>query len=109
VSAFQRTVKFAKLTALLSAVWTIVCAALLAWISSGAAETYRVSSVARFLKSTANSFALASVPNEATADTHALADWLLDLPATVPLLIVAALLLVLYRWLAMIERREFGN
>jgi hypothetical protein len=109
LSALQRAVKLAKLTTLISAVWTVVCAALLGWISSGAAETYRVSSVARLLKGTANSYVLSSLPNKTSADTHRLGDWLLDLPATVPLLIVAALLVVLYLGLAMIERREFEN
>jgi len=102
LSVFQRAVKLAKLTALISAVWTVVCAAFLGWISLGAAETYRVSSVARLFNGTAHGYVLSSLPHKTSADTHRSGDWLLDLPATVPLLIVAALLLVLYLGLAII-------
>jgi hypothetical protein len=37
---------------------------------------------------------------------EALIDWLLDRPVIVPLLTTAALLVVLYRWLTVIDKRE---
>jgi hypothetical protein len=113
VTAFQRVVKFAKVAALLSAVWTILCAALLAGssiIHTGAVAAYRVSSVVQLLKgSSPEVFVTASVSKTEWTPGQALTSWLLELPAIVPLLLMAALLVFFYRWLVAIEKQEFGH
>src|ERR1700730_16091291 len=93
VSAFQRVVKFAKMTALLSAGWTILCAATIvvmqvtSWIRNGVWDTYRLSSILKNLKSDQNiKYVTAGVDKFETELTikQLLADSLLDIPAVVP-------------------------
>jgi hypothetical protein len=110
VPAFQRIVRLARLTAFGSAVWTFLCAALLAGLQiwSGSADTYRVSSVVR-LSSPARVYVTASLSETEWTLKKPLVNWLLDLPAIGLLLIVATLLAVFYLWLAVIEKREFGD
>jgi hypothetical protein len=105
--AFQRVIKFAKVTALVSAAWTILCAVLLVgwWASSGSA--YRVSSAIQLLGPDGTDVTGTSETEWTLKET--LIDWLLGLPVIAPLLIVAALLVVFYRWLVAIEKREFGD
>jgi hypothetical protein len=114
LSAFLQVVKFAKMTALLAAAWTILCAVLIvgwqvtSWIQNGEWEAYRVSSVIISLKNDRNyKYVTASLDKIETDSTiqQVLADWLLDIPAIVPLLIVAALLLAFYLKLSAIEKR----
>ena len=100
--AFQRVVRFARLTALIFAGWTILWAALLAgwWVWSG--DAYPVSSIVQLL-SPDRTYVTASFSGTLK---EALIDWLLDVPAIVPLLMAAALLVMFYRWLAVIDKRE---
>jgi hypothetical protein len=103
--AFQRVVRFARLTALISAGWTFLCAALLAgwWVWSG--DDYPVSSVVQLLNPD-RTYVTASFSETEWTPRESLIDWLLDLPAIVPLLMAAALLVLLYRRLTVIDKRE---
>ena len=103
--AFQRVVRFARLTALICAGWAILCAALLAgwWVWSG--DAYPVSSIVQLL-SPDRTYVTASFSETEWTLKEALIDWLLDVPAIVPLLMAAALLVIFYRWLSVIDKRE---
>jgi hypothetical protein len=105
VPAFQRVIKVARLAVLFSAVWTILCATLLAgwWVSFG--DAYRISSVLQLLNPDRVYVAASSSKTELTLK-QVLADWLLDLPAIALLLMVAALLVIFYRQLASIEKTK---
>jgi len=102
------------MTALFSAVWTGLCAATLAgWqASSGVSDAYRLSSIIEAVKSNHN-----SIYDTASADTveteltipQVIVQWLLEIPSIVPLLVVAAILLAFYRWLAVIEKEASQN
>jgi hypothetical protein len=98
---------------LFSAVWTILCTALLAGWSitqTGYVLSYRVSSVVQMLKSSSpDVFVTASLSKTEWTLGDALTSWLLELPAIVPLLIVAALHVIFYRRLVAIEKQEFGG
>jgi hypothetical protein len=118
VSAFQRVVKFAKMTALLSAGWTILCAATIvvmqvtSWIRNGVWDTYRLSSILKNLKGNHDTtYVTASADKFGTELTikQGIADWLLGMPAILPLLIVAALHLAFYLRLAAIEKSRDGG
>ena len=118
MSVFQRVLKFAKVTALLSAVWTILCAVMIvgmqvtSWLGNGVWDTYRLSSILKKLKSDQNiTYVTASAHKFETELTikQVIADWLLGIPAIVPLLIVAALYLAFYLRLAAIEKEASEN
>jgi hypothetical protein len=98
-------VKFAKITALLSAAWTILCAVMIvgfqaaSWIRNGVWDGYRLSSVLKSLKGDQNITYVTASADKFDAELttkQAIADWLLGIPAIVPLLIVAALHLAFY-------------
>ena len=110
LSAFQRLVQFAKITALLSAVWTILCAALIIGLQvfSGEWNAYRLSSVIESLKRDQNSVYVTASSNKSETE-WTIADWLLELPAIVPLLIIAALLLAFYLRLAVLAKEAPKN
>jgi hypothetical protein len=88
VSAFQRLVRFTKTITLLSFGSTILSTGWIAgrqvtsWLQDG--ETYTMAS--------------------SDKPETAMADWLLDVPAIVPVLIASALLLGFYLWLTSIEQ-----
>jgi hypothetical protein len=103
VSAFLRLVRFTKTTALISALWTILCSVLLAgrqgisWWREGLGSPY---SLAALIKGDREiTYTTASYTEKG------ILDWVLDLPAIVPLLMAATLLLALYSWLATIEKQ----
>jgi hypothetical protein len=102
-------VKFAKVTALLSAVWTILCGAvIIGWqVFFGGTDAYRLSSIVEHLKSNdADIYVTASFNTSAELTIkQAIAQRVLEIPAFVPLLLGAALLLIFYRWLAVIEKK----
>jgi hypothetical protein len=106
-------VKFARLTAVVSAVLTILCAALIfglqltTWSRSGVWEAYPLSTVVKGLKrDQPNVYSTASVSKLETELTskEVLVDWLLGIPTTAILLAVAALHFVFYVYLAIIEK-----
>jgi hypothetical protein len=103
--AFQRVVRFARLAALISAGWTFLCAALLAgwWAWSG--DAYPVSSIVQLL-SPDRTYVTAGFGETDWTLKEAVIDWLLAVPAIVPLLVALALLVIFYRWLAVIDKRE---
>jgi hypothetical protein len=108
VPATQRLLKFARLTALLSAAWTILCALLLlgwqtmVWLRDDAWQSYTLATVIRNLHRTEDlTYVTASADR---ARTEGVGDWLLDTPASAFLLIVAAMLLAFYLWLARAEK-----
>src|SRR5262245_41049958 len=114
----QRLLKFARATALLSAAWTILIAVLLvgrqvsSWFQTGDWEEYPLSWAINDLKRTQDStYTTASANGDATELTTAqeMLGWLLDIPAVVPLLVAAALLLVLYVRLATFGQRPFSR
>ena len=117
--AFQQgLVRFATMTALLSAVWTILVAVLIvgrqatSWLQNGVWETYSLSSVINDLKKDQGStYTTASSDRTASELTimQGAPDWLLEIPAIVPLLIASVLLLVFYSRLVVIEKRHFTH
>jgi hypothetical protein len=118
LSAFQRVVKFAKTAALLSAVWTVLCAMLVVgfqvtfWVRNDVWDAYRISSVIKSLEGDrAVRYVTASVDNFESEVTirHMIAEWLLGMPAIVPLLIVAALQVAFYLRLAGIDKDASTN
>ena len=105
----QKVVKLTKVTALLSAGWTILCAVMIiGWqVSSGVEDSSRLSSIVKILKSDQKSTYVTANSTEYTGaltTNQVMIDWLLQIPALVPLVIVAALLLLFYRRLAVIEK-----
>ncbi len=119
LSAFQqRLVRYAKITALLSAVWTILCAVLIvgwqvtSWLQNGVWDAYPLSSVIKSLENDqAVSYVTASSDKFETKlmDKQVMADWLLEIPAIVALLIASALLLAFYMRLTVIEKNSSKN
>jgi hypothetical protein len=106
-------VKFAKITALLSAGWTFLCAVLIVglqvtlWLRNGIWETYSLSSV---IKASENHQNIKYVTASSDKfETEGMADWVLEIPAMVPLLIALALLLTFYWRLRIIENRNSMN
>ena len=113
LSAFQRVVKLARLTASISAVLTILCAALVfglqvtSWNRTGVWEAYPLSSAIKSLKGDrADVYFTASSGKFQTELTNrqVLVDWLLGIPTVALLLAVAALHIVFYLYLAVIEQ-----
>jgi hypothetical protein len=113
VSPFQQLVKFTKITVLFAAAVTILCAVMIvgwqvtSWIQNGEWNAYPVSSVISSLqRDRNNTYVTASLKKVETGSPfwEAVADWLVDIPAIVPLLIAAALLLTFYAKLSAIER-----
>jgi hypothetical protein len=113
--AFQQgLVRFAKMTALLSAVWTLLVAVLIvgrqatSWLQYGVWDPYPLSSVINSVeKDRGSAYMTASSGRTATEVTilQGMTDWLLEIPAIVPLLIASVLLLVFYSGLLVIEKR----
>jgi hypothetical protein len=115
--AFQHhLVRIAKVTALLAAAWTLLCALLIvgwqaiSWLQSGIWSRYPLSSAieglgggqrARYLTASSDPLdnRLLNVKKQ-WANIQAMIDWVLDLPTIVPLLIASVLLLALYVRLA---------
>jgi hypothetical protein len=112
LSALQRVVTIAKLTTLLSAALTILCAVVIVgaqvtvWIRTGIWESYRLGSVVRSLKAgDADVYVTASTPNSAPklTTTQVMVDWLLEIPTTPLLMVVVALHLAFYLYLVAID------
>jgi len=104
-------VKLVKLTTLLSGVLTILCAVMIAglqissWIRNGVWDLYRLSSVIRSLQGEHNTVYVTASDNEIELTIkQAMVDWLLGIPAIVPLLVITALHLAFYLYLAAIEK-----
>jgi hypothetical protein len=115
VSAFSQVVKLAKLTTLVSLGLTILAAVALAgmqivtWKRTGEWEAYRVSSVLDSLKGNEPEvYTTASIHQELSLE-QAVTEWVLALPATAPLLVVAALLAAFYWYLSLVESRVTGR
>ena len=111
LSSFQRPLLgFAKISALLSAVWTGLCAVLLStcqvtsWLRTGVWDAYPLSSAINGLKiGGGDRYVTASSEGfkpESTS-TQVMVDWLLEIPTIVILLIALSLLLGFY-WLVKI-------
>jgi len=104
VSAFLRLVRLTKTIALISALWTILCSVLLVgsqvtfWLRDGLWNSYPLAAIIkgdREITYTTSSYT-----------DKGFVDWFLDIPAIVPLLIAATVLLALYSWLAGIEQQS---
>jgi hypothetical protein len=113
VSPFQQLVKFTKTTVVFAAALTVLCAVVIvgwqvtSWIQNGEWNAYPVSSVISSLqRDQNNTYVTASLKKVETGSPfwEAVASWLLDIPAIVPLLIAAALLLAFYLKLSAIEK-----
>jgi hypothetical protein len=105
-----RFIKFAKVTVLASAVWTVFCASsifswqFVSWLRYGAWDGFSISSLVT-----------ASQPLYETASADqirpqrilfpAVIDWMLGLPAILPLVIAAALLFAFYARLTTMEKQ----
>jgi hypothetical protein len=115
LSAIQRVATIAKLTTLLSAVLTILCAAAIVgvqvtgWFRTGTWGTYRLGSVIRSLKSGRSAaYVTASVGKSPTEPTSAqvLVNWFLEIPTTTILLAVAALHFAFYLYIVAFEKQQ---
>jgi hypothetical protein len=105
-----RFLKFAKVTVLASAVGTIFCATfifgwqLISWFRHGSWDVFPISSV---LLSGKAIYIIASadhiMPQQAPLQN--VIDWLLEIPAIVPLAIASALLFSFYARLSMMEKQ----
>jgi hypothetical protein len=71
------------------------------WLQDGIWDAYSLLSIISRLKGNQNIYVTASSDN---VQTNGIADWLLEIPAIVPLLIASALLLAFYAWVAAIEK-----
>jgi hypothetical protein len=116
--AFQRVVKVAKITALLSAVWTILCAMMIVgfqvifWLRNDVWDTYRISSVIKSLEGDRTITYVTASSDKFEAEwtiNRVIAEWLLGVPAIVPLLIVAALQVAFCLRLAAIDKDASTN
>ena len=99
--------RFAKATTLFSAAWTILCAVFLtvgqiaSWLKNGVWDAYPISAVINRLKAgEVATYMLASSNSELMNS-----NWLLRIPAIVPLLVGAALLVAFYMLITVIEKR----
>jgi hypothetical protein len=115
LSALQRVVTIAKLTTLLSAVLTILCAIgifglqITSWIRTGMWDAYRLASVVTSLKcGRAEGYVLASTGSSATELTNAqvMVEWFLQVPTTALLLAVAALHFAYYLYVLSFEEQH---
>jgi hypothetical protein len=106
--------RFAKATTLFSAAWTIICAVFVtglqisSWLKKGVWDAYPISSVIDRLKTgEAATYVLASsdILDAELINSQVLTNWLLRIPAIVPLLIASALLISFYMLIAVIEKR----
>jgi hypothetical protein len=113
LSALQRLVKLARITAIISAVLTILCAALIfglqvaSWTRTGVWDAYLLSSVVKSLKTDqVDVYFTASSDKFQTklTNTQVIVDWFLRIPTTAILLVVAALHFVFYLYLTVIEK-----
>jgi hypothetical protein len=110
VSPFQQLVKFTKISTLFAAALTILCAVMLfgitSWIQNGVWNAYPVSLVISSLQADRNGpYVTASVKKvETGSPIKEISDWLLEIPAIVPLLIMSALLLAFYLKLSAIQK-----
>lgn len=105
----ERAVKLAKLTTALSCVLTVSCAVILvglqvaAGLTDGVWEPHRLSWIVASLKKNESlTYSTASVKD---TQFHMI-DWVLGLPAIVPLAIIALAHFVFYSCLVEFERRE---
>jgi hypothetical protein len=73
------------------------------WAWSG--DAYPMSSIVQLL-SPDRTYVTAGFGGTEWTLKEALIDWLLDVPAIVSLLVALALLVIFYRWLAVIDKRE---
>jgi hypothetical protein len=113
-----RLLRFAKATTLFSAAWTIMCAVFLTvgqialWLKNGVWDSYPISSVINRLKTDqAPPYLLASSDklDAELINNPELANWLLRIPAIVPLLIASALLLAFYLLIRVIEKDSYPH
>jgi hypothetical protein len=114
--AILRFIRFAKTTALVANIWTLIYAALV--VGWQMATFFRIGSwPALPLSSVINnlgfnrgaSYATASVSDANRNHLATYMDILLGTPAIVPLLLAAAFLTAFYVWLADLERRYTGR
>jgi hypothetical protein len=90
--------RFTKATTLFSAAWTMVCAVFViglqiaSWLKNGVWDAYPIST-----------YVMAS--SDELINNQVLANWLLRIPAIVPLLVGAALLVAFYMLITVIEKK----
>jgi hypothetical protein len=108
-------VRIAKISALLSAVWTMTCAVLIVgwqviyWIHDGVWNVWSVSYVFTSLESNRRVTYVTASSDKLDAHRESVLEFLMEMPAIVPLLIAAALLLAFYLRLTIIEKRDSMN
>src|SRR5262249_24166962 len=112
----QSLVKTAKITALLSAMRSILCAVLIGgrqlifWFQNGFWDAYPLAEVVKQLRNDQSVvYITASSERFDPTGTREIVDWLLEVPTIVPLLIASALIVMFYRWLATIEKGRGAN
>ena len=105
-----RFLKFAKMTVLASAVWTIFCATfifgwqLISWLRDGVWDAFPISSVILSGKAIYVTASAEQIrPQQAVFQN--VIDWLLAIPAIIPLVIASALLFGFYARLSMMEKQ----
>jgi hypothetical protein len=98
----QRLIRLTKTAALISALWTVFCAALLfgwqavVWLKQGVWRSYTVASLIRGDPEVTYT--------TASYDSNQLLEDFLELPAIIPLLVAAILLLAFQSWMASIQK-----
>jgi hypothetical protein len=97
----RRLIRFTKTTALISFLWTLFCAVLLLgwqvaiWFREGIWHSYTVAALVKADPEV--TYTTSSYTAQTTIEK------LLEIPAIIPLLIVAALLRAFYGWVAALE------
>jgi len=105
-----RFIKFAKATVLASAVWTVFCASsifswqLVSWLRYGAWDGFSISTL---MATSRPLYEMASADQISTQRVlfPAVIDWMLGLPAILPLVIASALLFAFYARLTTMEKQ----
>jgi hypothetical protein len=111
-----RFVKLTKMTVLASAMWTIFCATfifgwqLISWLRDGVWDVFPISSVmprteAIYVTASANHIRPQQAARQNEPALQNVIDWLLGIPAIVPLAIASALLFSFYARLSMMEKQ----
>lgn len=106
----QRLVRFTRIVVLIAAIWTGGCAVgliavqVISWLRSSEWDSYPLSSVLISPHKSSYSVASWSKLDTDQVDFNSIIDWLLGIPAIVPLAIAFAALIAFWTHLLKIER-----
>lgn len=116
MTLFHRLIRFAKMTALVADIWTILYAVLIvgwqitSFLREGSWPALPLASVINKLELSGGAiYATASVGETQRGQLEYVTDAMLSVPAIVLLLLAAALLTAFYLWLTDMEKRYSRN